>query len=84
GAEGFPAYRFYLNDSLLLGYHSVHHPTKKYERLKLEKGKTYKIRIEYVQDNAEYAMMRLLWDVPDKNLAQEAVEKPIAGRRNGV
>lgn len=74
GAEGFSGFSFYLNDSLLISYESEHHPTKKYERMILEEGKPYHIRIEYTQNNTEHAMMRLLWDTPKSNLREEALE----------
>ncbi len=74
GAEGFSGFKFYLNDSLLIGYMSEHHPTKKYERLDLEAGKSYQIRIEYTQDNTDHAMMRFIWDTPKTNLKQEAID----------
>lgn len=74
GAEGFSGFRFYVNDSLLIQYMSEHHPTKKYERLDLEAGKPYQIRIEYTQDNTDHAMMRFIWDTPKTNLKQEALD----------
>lgn len=74
GAEGFSGFDFYLNDSLLIHYESEHHPTKKYKRMTLEEGKPYRIRIEYIQDDTEHAMMRLLWDTPKRNLKEEAVD----------
>lgn len=74
GGEGFSGFKFYLNDSLLMSYMSEHHPTKQYERVNLEKDKTYNIRIEYVQDNTDHAMMRFIWDTPKTNLKQEALD----------
>ncbi len=74
GGEGFSGFKLYLNDSLLINFSSIHHPVKKYERMKLEGGKAYKVRIEYTQNNTEYSIMRFLWDTPKPNLKQEALE----------
>ncbi|MCD7898849.1 MAG: glycoside hydrolase family 3 C-terminal domain-containing protein [Bacteroides sp.] len=73
GAEGFSGFNFYFNDSLLIQYESEHHPTKKYERMVLQEGKAYPVRIEYTQNNTDHAMMRFLWDTPKQNLKQEAL-----------
>jgi beta-glucosidase len=73
GGEGYLGFNLYLNDSLIAKWRSEHHPHKEYERLHLEAGKKYKIRIEYFQKDAEHAMMRLLWTVPNANLKQEAI-----------
>jgi beta-glucosidase len=74
GGEGFSGFNLYLNDSLVTRWRDVHHPRKVYELLQLEGGKSYNLRIEYVQDNTEYAIMRLLWGMPKPNLKQEALE----------
>lgn len=75
GGEGFSGFNLYMNDSLLTFWKKdVHHPRKVYERVQLEAGKAYNIKIEYVQDNTEYSIMRLLWDTPKPTLKQEALE----------
>jgi beta-glucosidase len=74
GGEGFSGFNLYLNDSLVTRWKEVHHPRKVYELMTLEGGKAYNLRIEYVQDNTEYALMRLLWDTPKPNLKKEALE----------
>lgn len=74
GGEGFSGFNLYLNDSLVTKWKDVHHPRKVYELMKLEGGKAYNIRLEYVQDNTEYAIMRLLWGTPKPNLKQEAID----------
>lgn len=74
GAEGFSGFNLYLDDRLVTKYIDVHHPHKEYELMKLEAGKKYKIRLEYFQNNTEYAIMRLLWSKPKPNLKQEALE----------
>lgn len=74
GAEGYTRFKLFFCDSLLIDFESVHHPTKKYERMMLEAGKAYPIRMEYTQDNTEYAIARLLWDTPKPNIKQEALD----------
>ncbi|MDR2811310.1 MAG: glycoside hydrolase family 3 C-terminal domain-containing protein [Tannerellaceae bacterium] len=73
GGEGFSGFNLYLNDSLVTRWKDVHHPRKVYELMHLEGGKAYNLRIEYVQDNTDYAIMRLLWDTPKPNLKQDAI-----------
>ena len=73
GGEGYSGVKFYLHDSLLTQRHSLHHPRKEYKWVNLEAGKPYKIRVEYFQDNTEYAIMRMLWDTPKPHLKAEAI-----------
>jgi len=72
GGEGFNGFRLYLGDSLLVEFHGTHHPRKTYEQVTLEAGKSYPIRVEF-EESERYAMMQLLWDVPDQDLKQEAL-----------
>ena len=74
GGEGYSGFKFYLNDSLLTQWQSLHHPRKEYKWVNLEAGKPYKIRVEYFQDNTEYAIMRMLWDTPKPHLKAEAIQ----------
>lgn len=74
GAEGFTGFNLYIDDKLLISGNDVHSPRKDYELVQLEAGKKYKIRLEYLQNNTEYAIMRLLWSKPKPNLKQEAID----------
>jgi beta-glucosidase len=74
GGEAFSSMKLFLDDSLLMERNDVHHPKKIYEYLDLEAGRAYKIRFESTQDNTEHAIMRLLWEAPNPNLEQEALE----------
>ena len=74
GAEGFSGFNLYLDDKLVTKWNDIHQPHKEYELMTLEAGKKYKIRVEYFQNNTEYAIMRLLWSKPKPNLKQEAIE----------
>ena len=73
GGEGFLGMKLFIEDSLIVDRSEVHHPHKEYEYVQLEAGKSYSIKLEYIQDNTEHAMMRLLWEKPNDNLAEEAI-----------
>ncbi|WP_345166091.1 glycoside hydrolase family 3 C-terminal domain-containing protein [Algibacter aquimarinus] len=73
GGEAFSSMKLFLDDKLLMERNDVHHPKKIYEYVKLEAGKTYKIRFECVQNNTEHSIMRLLWEAPKDNLEKEAL-----------
>ena len=74
GGEGFSGFRLYFDDKQLIRWSGTHHPHKQYEVLHLEAGKTYPIRIEHFQDNSEYAMMQLLWEIPKPDIEKEAID----------
>jgi beta-glucosidase len=73
GVEGFPKLSLQIGCFELQNLNTVHHPQKKYEFVNLEAGKTYKIKLEYVQNNTDYANIHLLWEEPRKNLKEEAI-----------
>ncbi|WP_372746411.1 glycoside hydrolase family 3 C-terminal domain-containing protein [Lutibacter sp.] len=73
GGEAFSGMKLYLNDELLVQREDVHHPKKEYEYVTLEANKSYKIKLEYKQNNTEYAIMRFLWEAPTSLLEQEAI-----------
>ncbi len=73
GGEGFLGMKLFIDDSLLVDRSEVHHPHKEYEYLQLQAGKAYSVKLEYIQDNTEHAMMRLLWEKPNNNLAEDAI-----------
>lgn len=75
GGEGFYGFNIYLNDSLIVkGKHNDHDPQKDYEFVELEAGKKYAIRFDYPQNNPEYSVAKLNWDMPDERLKAKAVE----------
>lgn len=74
GGEAFSGMKLYLNNKLLVAREDVHHPRKEYEYVNLEAGRAYEIKLEYKQDNSEHAMMQLLWQAPNSNLAEEAIQ----------
>jgi len=73
GAEGKFGFRVYLNDSLLFNYQSEHAPEKQYDFFNLTAGKTYSIKVEFF-DKVGDASMKLLWQVPGKDLKKEALD----------
>jgi beta-glucosidase len=72
--EGLLGFDFYLDDVKLLSCRGDHELQKAYEYVHLEAGKAYKIKIDYVQNNTEYPAMSFLWEKPNDNLKQEAIE----------
>ncbi|MEL6917330.1 MAG: glycoside hydrolase family 3 C-terminal domain-containing protein [Bacteroidota bacterium] len=73
GGEAFSSMKLFLDDTLLMERHDVHHPKKIYEYVHLQAGKQYTIRFECVQDNTDHSIMRLLWESPKDNLEEEAI-----------
>jgi len=74
GAEGFTGFNLYIDDKLVIKFNDIHAPHKEYELKNFHANKKYKIRIEYLQDNTEYSIMRLLWSKPKPDLKKEAIE----------
>lgn len=74
GIESYPKFNLWLNGEELFKYSSEHHPQKQYEFIELEAGKSYSIKLEYIQNVSEYPNVSLLWEVPGMNLKKEAIE----------
>ena len=74
GGEGFSGFNLWIDDNEFIQFKDVHHPRKQYEYIRLEAGRTYNLRLEYVQNKTEYALMRLLWQEPGKNLKEDAIQ----------
>ena len=74
GGEAFSGMKLYLNDSLLVQREDVHHPKKEYEYVTLEANKPYKVKLEYKQNNTDHAIMKFLWEAPNEDLENEAIE----------
>ena len=71
GGEGYSKYALWIDGQKIIDSKSIH---KQYEFFQLEAGQSYPIRIEYQQDNTDYAMMRLLWQEPGNTLKEEALD----------
>jgi beta-glucosidase len=74
GAEGFRQFNVTLNDQLVGKWENVHHSHMEYETFTLEAGKPYKLLVEYCQWGTEHPTMKLMWDVPGRDMKAEAVE----------
>lgn len=74
GGEGFTALSIFLENENLIRSSNPHHPEMRYKNVNLEKGKAYKLVIEYQQKNGSYPMMRLLWDKPGQDLKKDALK----------
>jgi beta-glucosidase len=73
GGDGFSGYSVFIDDSLICTWNHVHHPRLLYEMLHLKAGQKYRVRVDYIQNNSEYANVKLLWDAPGQKLKEEAV-----------
>jgi beta-glucosidase len=62
----------YLEDSLRIRFDNVHHPLQKSFETNLEKGKTYKIRIEFFSYGND-PQVHLLWGRPKEELQEDAM-----------
>ena len=65
GVEGFYGYKYYVNDSLVFKYSTVHHPRKKFYLRHCKTGEVLKVRIEYKHEKVNHALVRLLWGRSD-------------------
>lgn len=74
GGEANNGFNLYVDGSLFLQANkSEHHPRIAYEYIELEAGKSYRIRFDLLENAPEYALARLLWDIPKPDLIHEAV-----------
>ena len=75
GGEAFNGFDIYVDGKLVVnGRPSDHDPRKEYQFIDLEAGKKYQLQFDYPQNNTEYAIARLVWDVPNPKLQSEAIE----------
>jgi beta-glucosidase len=73
GGEGYRAFKVVLDDEVMGEWDVVHHPHMEYEKVELEANQAYKIVVEYRQWEIEYPNMKLLWDMPGRELEKEAL-----------
>ncbi len=74
GTESFPGFSLVFDGKELISRNQDHHPGKVYEFVYLQAGKPYPLSLRYYQKETEYAIMRLLWDAPGRQLKQEAIQ----------
>ena len=72
GGEGFNQFKIFFQESLLVEFNGTHHSNKTYKSVKLDAGKPYELTVEFSHRSGD-ARMSLLWAVPGKNPAAEAV-----------
>lgn len=75
GGEAFNGFDIYINgEKLVKGRKSDHDPRREYQFIDLVAGKKYAIRFDYLQNHSEYSIARLVWDKPNSQLQQEAID----------
>ncbi len=75
GGEAFNGFNIYIDgQKVVTGRKSDHDPRREYEFIELEAGKKYDFRFDYLQNNTEYAIARLLWDKPNNQMLKEAID----------
>jgi beta-glucosidase len=72
GAEGLSAYNFYFEDTLFIEYDNIHRASKRYHDVKLEAGKAYKVKVDFMEKQGD-ANMHLIWAQPKSDLEAEAI-----------
>lgn len=75
GVEGFYGYKYYINDSLVFKFSSVHHPRKKFYLRNCREGEVLKVKIEYKHEKVNHALLKLLWGRSD---TEEQIERAVA------
>jgi beta-glucosidase len=73
GAEGKFGFRVYLDDSLIFKFQSEHATEKQYDFFNFIAGKMYRLKVEFYDKQGD-ATMKLLWQVPGKDLKKEALD----------
>jgi beta-glucosidase len=74
GGEAFRKFDLFFENELLLTFNSGWEAEKISKTRRLEAGKSYSVKMEYIQRNSEYAMARILWEKPNPDIRREAVE----------
>ncbi|MCA9960113.1 MAG: glycoside hydrolase family 3 C-terminal domain-containing protein, partial [Anaerolineales bacterium] len=71
--NGFSEYRLYLDGELLLKNKMEHHAILQAAEVKLEAGRFYAVRLEYVNEGLD-PQVQLLWTIPDAGDEAQALE----------
>ncbi|MBS2099715.1 glycoside hydrolase family 3 protein [Carboxylicivirga linearis] len=74
GGQGFNFFSVQIDDEVVCERGGVHDPIRKYKQVYLEAGKKYKVRCSFKHKNSEYALARLLWEVPNDDLQKDAID----------
>ena len=73
GVSGFSGYTLTLDNEQIVAYEKIHHPVTQTKELKLEAGRFYGLRLDYVNRGLD-PQVRLLWSVPGSDHAIDPVE----------
>lgn len=74
GCEGYSGFSMTIDGEEFMSGGNEHEPTRRYESVYLNEGQSYHITVTYRQEDSEYPMVRLLWDMPGRDLEKEALE----------
>ncbi len=72
GGYGLDGFKIYFEDSLLVKFFSEHEASKAYKFVDLEKGKPYKVKIEYT-GSMRSSFMQFVWAPPAEGLEERAL-----------
>lgn len=73
GGEAFNGFELFIDGQAFTSFQSEHDAPKRYERMHLTAGQSYQIQLKYNQRTGAYPTMKLLWEIPNPNLEQEAI-----------
>ncbi len=73
GAQGMNRFKVYLGDSVIAKHNSEHHGLKNYSFVQLEKGKPYRLKVEFSEYIGD-ADCSLLWAIPGRHTEQQALD----------
>jgi beta-glucosidase len=73
GVQGFTDFNLYLDGELIAAHKGIHDSITKTKEVKLEAGRFYDLRLEYVNRGPAPAV-QLLWALADRDYAAEAME----------
>ncbi len=73
GVSGFSKYSLYLDDDLVAEYEGIHYPVLYTKKVKLEAGRFYSLRLDYVSRGLD-PQVQLLWSPPGIDYEARALE----------
>jgi len=72
GGYGLDKFQIYFADSLLVKFNSGHEASKAYKYADVEKGKAYKVKIEYASSQ-RISFIQFIWSQPENGLEEKAL-----------
>jgi beta-glucosidase len=73
GVNGFNSYRLFIDEKLILEHDFIHHPILKTTEMALEAGRSYKLRLDFINRGLD-PQIQLLWAPPDRDYLSDALE----------